>query len=240
MNHRTVAIVLAAGQGKRMNSKVHKQYLLIQGRPVLSYALKTFEDSFIDEVILVTAAEEIEYCRQEIVEKYGFHKVKQIVAGGKERYHSVAHGLEAVENADYIFIHDGARPFVTQDILNRSFEEVQKEQACVAGMPVKDTIRIADENGYANQTPKRNLVWNIQTPQVFAADLIQKAYQALLDKEEEILASGILITDDAMVVEHFASQPVKLVQGSYENIKITTPEDLDTAEIFCRKLFPST
>ena len=153
MEARTAAIVLAAGRGSRMKSKIQKQYLLLKGKPVLYYSLKAFEESFIDEIILVTGEEEIEYCRKEIVEKYGFTKVSHIVTGGKERYHSVFCGLQALTDCDYVFIHDGARPFVTEQILERAYETVQKEHACVVGMPVKDTIKLADENGFAKETP---------------------------------------------------------------------------------------
>ena len=165
---KTTAIVLAGGSGKRMNSNVKKQFLQIHEKPLLYYALKAFEDSFIDSVILVTSEDDKEYCQKEIVEKYHFHKVKKIVSGGKERYHSVANGVMAAEECDYLFIHDGARPFVTQDMLTRLFEEVKKSNACVAGMPVKDTIKIANADGYIESTPKRDLVWMIQTPQVFS------------------------------------------------------------------------
>ena len=158
------AIVLAAGSGKRMNSKVHKQYLIIQDRPVLYYSLKAFEDSAVDEIVLVVGKGEEKFCRKEIVDKYGISKVKAIVEGGKERYHSVFEGLKQTSDADYVLIHDGARPFVNQDIIRRCMQEVQKYQACVVGMPVKDTIKIADEEGYAKQTPDRKNVWMIQTP----------------------------------------------------------------------------
>lgn len=227
---KTTAIVLAAGKGSRMKSDVQKQYLLLKERPVLYYSLKAFEDSFIDEIILVTGETEIPYCKKEVVEKYGFRKVTKIVAGGKERYHSVYAGLQAIENSDYVFIHDGARPFVTEDILNRAYETVQKEHACVVGMPVKDTIKMADESGYAADTPKRDLLWLIQTPQVFSFQLIKNAYTAFLKQEQDLLARGIRITDDAMVAEMFSDKKVRLVQGSYENIKITTPEDLKVAQ----------
>ena len=117
----------------------------------------------------------------------------------------------------------------------RSYEAVQESGACVAGMPVKDTVKIADEEGYAKQTPDRRSVWQIQTPQVFGTQLITEAYAALMQKKEEAAAGGIVITDDAMVVENFTGHKVKLVQGSYENIKITTPEDLLVAEVFLSK-----
>lgn len=229
---RCAAIVLAAGQGKRMHSDIPKQYLLIRGKPVLYYALKVFQDSFVDRIILVTSESDIEYCRQNIVEKYDFHKVTDIVAGGKERYHSVYEGIKAAGECDYIFIHDGARPFVTEEILRRAYTCVTEYDACVIGMPVKDTIKIADESGFAASTPRRDMVWMIQTPQVFSGDLIRNAYSVLIKKEEQLLINGIGITDDAMVVETFTDVRVKLVEGSYKNIKITTPEDLKIAESF--------
>ena len=234
MKKKTAAIVLAAGKGSRMKSDVHKQYLLLKDHPVLYYSLKAFEDSFVDEIVLVTGAEEIAYCRTEIVEKYHFTKVKKIVAGGKERYHSVFCGLQAVGECDHVFIHDGARPFITESILKRAYESVEKEHACVVGMPVKDTIKLADEKGYATDTPRRDLIWTVQTPQVFDFALVKGAYETFLSKEQELLAQGIRITDDAMVVEHFTDVRVKLVEGSYENIKITTPEDLEIAEVFLK------
>lgn len=231
---KTTAIVLAGGRGRRMNSAVPKQFLTIQDKPILYYSLKAFEDSFIDSIILVASADDIKYCRKEIVEKYDFHKVEKITAGGKERYHSVLNGIKAASECDYIFIHDGARPFVTQDMLLRLLNSVVKDNACVAGMPVKDTIKIADEAGYIAATPNRNLVWMIQTPQVFSYKLIEKAY-SLLEKEElSLLEKGIAITDDAMVVETLLGERVKLIEGSYQNIKITTPEDMGVAECLMR------
>lgn len=225
---KNVAIVLAAGQGKRMNSKVQKQFLLIKEKPVLYYTLNAFETSpLISEIILVTGKDEIEYCQKEIVEKYGFEKVGKIVAGGKERYHSVFEGIKAIDEADYVLIHDGARPFVDAEIISRACDAVKEHRACVVGMPVKDTIKIADDQGFAAQTPDRRKVWQVQTPQAFEYHLIKEAYGKLLVDEPE----GI--TDDAMVVETMTNHKVKLVEGSYRNIKITTPEDLGIATIFC-------
>ena len=220
------AIVLAAGSGKRMNSKVHKQYLIIQDRPVLYYSLKAFEDSAVDEIVLVVGKGEEKFCRKEIVDKYGISKVKAIVEGGKERYHSVFEGLKQTSDADYVLIHDGARPFVNQDIIRRCMQEVQKYQACVVGMPVKDTIKIADEEGYAKQTPDRKNVWMIQTPQTFSYALIYEAYEEMLKTEDTV------ITDDAMVLERIKGKKSKLSEGSYRNIKITTPEDLLIANVY--------
>ena len=220
------AIILAAGSGKRMNSKVHKQYLIIQDRPVLYYSLKAFEDSAVDEIVLVVGKGEEKFCRKEIVDKYGISKVKAIVEGGKERYHSVFEGLKQTSDADYVLIHDGARPFVNQDIIRRCMQEVQKYQACVVGMPVKDTIKIADEEGYAKQTPDRKNVWMIQTPQTFSYALIYEAYEEILKTEDTA------ITDDAMVLERIKGKKSKLIEGSYRNIKITTPEDLLIANVY--------
>ena len=246
---RQIAIVLAAGRGKRMNSKVAKQYLLLQGKPVLYYALKQFEDSFIDDIILVTGAEDIGYCSEEIVAKYGFTKVRCVVAGGKERYHSVHQGLlaagellavtsgagkKAGTQEACIYIHDGARPFINEEILRRAKESVEQYGSGVVGMPVKDTIKIADEDGFAVSTPKRSLVWQVQTPQCFLFSIIMPAYAKLMEAEADLLAQGVAITDDAMVVELLGGSQVKLVEGNYENIKITTPEDLIVAEGFLK------
>lgn len=227
---KTTAIVLAAGSGKRMNAKVHKQYLLIKDKPVLYYSLKAFEDSQIDEIVLVVGEGEVEYCKRDIVEQYGFRKVCAVVVGGKERYHSVFEGLKAAGRTDYVLIHDGARPFLTQDIIERTMNAVCLYQACVVGMPVKDTIKIIDEDNCAKETPNRNSVWMVQTPQAFSYPLIYDAYERMLAEEDNA------ITDDAMVVERMTEQRVKLIEGSYQNIKITTPEDLLIAEAYLKKV----
>ncbi|MCI8417348.1 MAG: 2-C-methyl-D-erythritol 4-phosphate cytidylyltransferase [Lachnospiraceae bacterium] len=231
---RCTAIVLAAGQGKRMGTDVRKQFLELGGKPVLYYSLEAFQNSpRIDDIILVTEEEQILYCQEEIVKKYGFSKVDAITTGGAERYLSVWHGLQAMEGDDmavpnregYVFIHDGARPFVNEEILERAYQAVEQHQACVVGMPVKDTIKIADQEGFAASTPERRLVWMIQTPQAFSVPLIKEAYARLL-------ASGCRdVTDDAMVVEAMTSHRVKLVEGAYTNMKLTTPEDLKLAQI---------
>lgn len=232
----TTAVVLAAGQGKRMNSAVQKQYLLINNKPVLYYALKAFEESIIDDIVLVTGNAEIDFCQREIIQKHGIKKVRTVTAGGKERYHSVACGLSAIKwECDYVFIHDGARPFVDNAMIERALINVQQTSACVVGMPVKDTIKLADENGYVESTPARSLVWQIQTPQVFEKELITTAYKKLIVDEKALNDAHVSITDDAMVVEYFMNTRVKLVEGSYRNIKITTPEDLRLAEALLRR-----
>ena len=223
---KNVAIVLSAGRGTRMNSDVPKQYMELEGKPVLYYSLKAMEDSFIDEIILVAGADDISYCKEEIVAKYNLSKVKAVVAGGKERYHSVWNGLRCVADADYVFIHDGARPVLKEDVLLRALDGAKECDACVVGVPVKDTIKIVDEEGLVTETPPRNRMFQVQTPQVFKYPLIRSAYERLQKEETALLEKGVAITDDAMVVELLTDTKVKIVMGSYENIKITTPEDL--------------
>ena len=231
------AIVLAAGAGKRMQSAVAKQYMLLRNKPVIWYALQAFEQSqIVDRVILVVGEGEISYCRQEIVDKYGFFKVQAVIEGGAERYLSVWEGLKLLQgqsSADmdgYVFIHDGARPFVNEQIIKDTYEAAKEYGACVAGMPVKDTIKIADEEEFEVQTPNRRTVWAVQTPQVFKRELIMEAYGTLIANLEQLKAEGIEITDDAMVVETMLHKKVKLVKASYENMKLTTPEDMKLAE----------
>lgn len=227
MEYKNTAVVLAAGRGKRMGTCVHKQYLLLKGKPILYYSLKTFEDSpYIANIILVVGNGEIDYCREEIVEKYKLKKISEIIEGGTERYFSVHNGLQTIRECDFVFIHDGARPFVTGDIIERCFKTVKKYSACVVGMPAKDTVKLADVNGFAESTPNRNFVWIIQTPQVFAFHMVKEAYEKLIESEE------FTVTDDAMVVERIMNKKVKFVEGSYQNIKITTPEDIKIAEAF--------
>lgn len=226
------AIILVAGQGKRMKTKVQKQFLMLQGKPLLYYSLACFQKSDeIQEIVVVTGKESIDYCRSEIIEKYGFTKVKSIAEGGKERYDSVYAGLEACSaDTDYVFIHDGARPFVTEDIIKRTKEVAVTYQACIAGMPSKDTVKIIDENNMVSATPERSRVWSVQTPQVFLYSLIKEAH----DTARSVSMQGI--TDDAMVVEQYKNTPVHIVEGAYENIKITTPEDILVAEKILEKI----
>ena len=231
-----IAIVLAGGQGKRMGTEVQKQYLDIAGKPLLYYSLHAFQESnVINEIILVVGEGQREYVRKNFVDTYNFTKVVRIVEGGKERYDSVWSGLCAIREMgstgkSYVFIHDSARPFVTEEILLRSYEEVARTSACVVGMPSKDTVKLVDDDAFAKETPNRNYVWIIQTPQVFDTALITEAYSKLMAQD------NIQVTDDAMVVEQQMGLPVKMVKGSYENIKVTTPEDLDVAEIFVKRL----
>lgn len=228
---RSVAIVLAAGKGKRMESKVHKQYLLLHDKPILCYCLDVFEKSFIDEVILVVGKGEKEHCEKEIIHKYGYKKVKKIVEGGKERYHSVFSGIMAIDDAEYVYVHDGARPFISEELLIKLKTEVEKSSACVAAVPVKDTIKVSDDEGNVIKTLDRSKLWAVQTPQVFSYFILKKAYESLFydDKRGNV---NIEITDDCMVVEKYTKYRSKLVYSTYKNIKITTKEDLMIAKIF--------
>ncbi len=225
------AIVLSAGQGKRMETSTQKQYLELEGKPIIYYSLKAFEDSpIIDDIVLVVGEGQKEYVCEEILNKYGFSKVRAVVYGGKERYDSVWQGILALTaQQGYVFIHDGARPFVDEDILNRAYDTVIRHGACAAGMPSKDTIKLVDDESFTVKTPKRKYMWVVQTPQVFESSLITDAYSKLMRED------SANVTDDAMVVEQMMKVPVKLFEGSYENIKITTPEDLEVASALLKR-----
>lgn len=226
------AIVLSAGKGKRMNADTAKQYLNLCGKPVIYYCLKAFEESFIDDIYIVAGEQDIEYLHNEIVTKYGIKKVRAIVKGGAERYHSVMNGLNAIDDCEYVFIHDGARPFVDNAMLDNAYECVERYKSAIVSVPSKDTIKIVDDDNTAVSTPDRKHVRLMQTPQVFSFAEIRAAYSQMIEKEEDILSKGIVITDDAMVMENFGTVPIKVVDGSYRNIKITTPEDMIIAEAF--------
>lgn len=222
---KNIAIILAAGKGTRMGTDIPKQFLNIYDKPVLYYSLKAFQEhEAVDEIILVTSKMYKEYCRTEIIDKYHITKAVKIVDGGAERYDSVISGLHACENCEYVLIHDGARPCITKEIIDRCIQAVVRYKACVTGMPSKDTIKICDEEGFVSVTPERKYVWNIQTPQVFSYDLICRAY-------EKAAESGMQgITDDSMVLERLKEVKIRLVEGSYHNIKVTTPEDIKILE----------
>ncbi len=226
------AIVVAAGQGKRMGTQIQKQFLdLGGGKPVLYYSLNCFQKSpLIDEIILVTSQNAIAFCQKEIVEKYRLDKVADIVPGGKERRDSVCQGLRQCTDADYVLIHDGARPFVTEKILQRVVDAVRVHKACAVGVPAKDTVKLLDSQGFVRETPNRDQTWLVQTPQAFSYSLICEAHEFIRKYQIES------ITDDAAAVERSGLARVKMVLGDYSNLKITTPEDLETAKGFFRML----
>lgn len=229
MKHVT-AIVLAAGKGNRMHSDIPKQFMELDEKPILYYSLKCFEESLVDDIVLVTGEADIDYCKNEIINKYHFKKVKTIVSGGTERYWSVEKGLKSAAGADYVLIHDAARPCLTKDIIERSIKEVEHFGACTVGVPVKDTIKRVDENGIGIDTPKRDGLWQIQTPQSFRYADILNAYE----KMKEVKDTDI--TDDTMIMERYLGMKTKVIQGDYCNIKITTPEDLLIAKNFLEKI----
>ena len=217
------AIVLAAGSGSRMHSDTKKQFMEVDGKPVVWYSLNAFENSRVDEILLVVPEGEREYAQAEFVDKYGFKKVAMVITGGAHRYDSVYHGLEHT-TGDYVLIHDAARPMITNEIIERCIDGAMEYKACVAGMPVKDTIKEVDEAKNVINTPDRDTLYITQTPQAFEYDLVHNSYIKLFGSGDQN------VTDDAMVVEQYGKTKVKFVEGSYENIKITTPEDLLIAE----------
>ena len=221
---KTSAIIVAAGRGSRMNMDMNKQYIDIAGKPILARTLQVFNDcSLIDEIILVVNENDIFYCKQNIIDFYEFYKVKIIVAGGDERQKSVFKGLmEVSSRTDIVLIHDGARPFVSEESIINSITSAEEFGGSVVAVPVKDTIKMADSQGIISQTIDRNILWSVQTPQTFKYSLIINAHNKALEDN----FSG---TDDSILLERLGYK-LKLVMGGYDNIKITTKEDLLIAE----------
>ncbi|AAR36758.1 2-C-methyl-D-erythritol 4-phosphate cytidylyltransferase [Geobacter sulfurreducens] len=226
------ALVPAAGMGKRMGASINKQYLILAGRPILAHTLSVFEGaSFVDGIFVITPEDEIPFCRDHVVERYGFTKVRGIVAGGAERQHSVLNGLRAMEGTvaddDVILIHDGVRPFVSTDVLARATAVAREDDGALVAVPAKDTVKTV-EDGIITGTPPRETLWLAQTPQAFRYAVIRAAHE-IADAER------FLGTDDAMLVERLG-RSVRIVVGDYRNIKITTPEDMVLAEAFLKEL----
>lgn len=215
-------IILAGGKGKRMGSKVSKQFILVKNKPILYYTINQFiNNKLIDKIILVLPKDEMDYCKNEVLEKYSL-KVDCIIEGGLERQDSVYNGLKAAEGSDIVLIHDGARPFVSKEIIENGIKYAINHGAAAPGVVPKDTIKVRDENSFSKETLKREELIAIQTPQVFKYELIKECHSRI--KQERIA-----VTDDTMVVEKFNNK-VYLYEGDYKNIKITTPEDLILAE----------
>lgn len=227
-----IAIVLAGGSGSRMKSDKSKQYMLLNGRELIVYSLSVFQNNeMISDIVLVTKEEDIDFCKTDIVKKYNITKVSAVVSGGNERYDSVYQGVVAArklakDENEIVLIHDGARPFVTNKMIEASILCLKENFACTVGMPVKDTIKIVDENMLGVDTPDRSTLYQIQTPQSFKLNIIEEAYKLFYAEK----SSGI--TDDTMLVERYLGIKSVVVEGSYTNIKITTPEDMRVAEIF--------
>ena len=218
------AIVLSGGTGKRMNSDIPKQYMMLKDKPVLAHSLLAFEQSPVDDIVIVCGAGDEEYIIKEFVEKYGLSKVSAVCEGGAERYNSVYNGLKACKDTDYVLIHDGARPYVSDEIIKRNIEEVQIYKAVVTSVKATDTVKIADDNGFVISTPERKSVYFMQTPQTFEYKLALDSYSKLIEELEKEVK--VQVTDDAQVVEMYSEIKVKLIEGDYSNIKITVPKDL--------------
>jgi len=222
------AVIVAAGKGKRMGTDISKQFLPLCGKEILTHTVEVFEKADrIRDIVLVTGTDSLQDV-QDMVWEYGWQKVISVVAGGKERQDSVWNGLQAIsEDTEIVLIHDGVRPFVTEEILDLSIETAVEMGGCAAGVPAKDTIKVCNSENIAVDTPDRSTLWQIQTPQTFRKELIVKAY-------EQAKAEGFVGTDDASLAEN-SGYSVKVIMGSYRNIKITTKEDLLIGEAFLKE-----
>lgn len=213
-------IIVAAGSGSRMKANINKQFIKLNDKEIIAYTIEKFyNNKNINDIVVVIKEDEAEFFQQEILDKYNFDNIK-IAYGGKERQDSVYNGIKALDkNCKYVLVHDGARPFVNEDIINRSLEEVKQFKSVVVGVPVKDTIKVVNSNNYIIDTPNRSTLWSVQTPQAFDYNIIKRAYEDAFDND-------FYGTDDAMLVERIG-YTVKMIYGSYNNIKVTTPEDID-------------
>lgn len=216
------AIILAGGKGKRMKSDKSKQFIDLNGKPILYYTIKNFiEHQSIDKVILVISKDEEEFCKKNVLEKFNI-EVDDIAYGGKERQDSVYNGLKKAEGSDIVLIHDGARPFVSNEMIDNSIKYARLYEAAAPGVMPKDTIKVRSNDGFSKETLNRNKLVAVQTPQSFKFDLIYESHKRIAEEK-------IRVTDDTMVVECFGKK-VYLFDGEYTNIKITTPEDMVLAE----------
>ena len=213
-------VIVAAGTGSRMNMGINKQFIKLEGKEIIAYTIEKFyNNSNIEDIVVVVKEDESEFFKKEILDKYNFKNVK-IAYGGKERQDSVYNGLKLLdEKCDVVLIHDGARPFVSDKIIDKSIEEAKEHKAIVVGVPVKDTIKVIDNDKNIVDTPNRSVLWAVQTPQTFD-------YNILIDAYKDAFKNKFYGTDDAMLVERIGYK-VKMLEGSYNNIKITKQEDLN-------------
>ena len=213
-------VIVAAGTGSRMNMGINKQFIKLEGKEIIAYTIEKFyNNSNIEDIVVVVKEDQSEFFKKEILDKYNFKNVK-IAYGGKERQDSVYNGLKLLdEKCDVVLIHDGARPFVSDKIIDKSIEEAKEHKAIVVGVPVKDTIKVIDNDKNIVDTPNRSVLWAVQTPQTFD-------YNILIDAYKDAFKNKFYGTDDAMLVERIGYK-VKMLEGSYNNIKITTQEDLN-------------
>ena len=213
-------VIVAAGTGSRMNMGINKQFIKLEGKEIIAYTIEKFyNNSNIEDIVVVVKEDEYKINKKEILDKYNFKNVK-IAYGGKERQDSVYNGLKLLdEKCDVVLIHDGARPFVSDKIIDKSIAEATEHKAIVVGVPVKDTIKVIDNDKNIVDTPNRSVLWAVQTPQTFD-------YNILIDAYKDAFKNKFYGTDDAMLVERIGYK-VKMLEGSYNNIKITTQEDLN-------------
>jgi 2-C-methyl-D-erythritol 4-phosphate cytidylyltransferase len=231
-NFKSFALIPAAGMGKRMGATINKQYLQLNGMPIVARTISVFEQSpMIDAIYLVIPSEEIPYCREYVVEAYGFTKVTAIIAGGKERQNSVLNGLRAMRSAaddnDVVLIHDGVRPFITDELIAESISVARTQDGALVAVPCKDTIKSV-RSGVVVDTPPRESLWQAQTPQAFR-------FGSILNAHQTAETDGFIGTDDASLLERVGGK-IHIIQGDYRNLKITTPEDLLLAETFLKAM----
>jgi 2-C-methyl-D-erythritol 4-phosphate cytidylyltransferase len=221
-------VIVSAGKGLRFMEGKKKQFYFLGGKPILAHTLDRFETcALIRSILLVVGQEDMDYCLKEVIEKYKFQKVSQIVPGGKRRQESVKNGMDALpKDAEIVAIHDGVRPFVTKAMIEDSIHSAVRYGAVVLAMPVKETIKMSNPDGTVLKTLDRESLWQIQTPQTFQVNIIKAAYHRATE-------DGFVGTDDASLVERIGVK-VHILPGSYTNIKITTPEDLLLANLFVK------
>ena len=230
LRNQVIAIIPAAGIGVRMRSDQAKQFIDLCGKPILAVTLNHFQKcSLVDKIVVVVPEDDVDYCNREIVDRYKQSKVCKVVAGGKRRQDSVRKGLEAVGDlCKWVLIHDGVRPLVTIELIEKVVKAAKKFRAVITGLPVKETVKELDDQGMVSQSVHRSHLWLIQTPQIFQFEDINLAHQkAIQDGWEEA-------TDDAFLIEKMGI-PVKIIEGEENNIKITTPRDLDIARFLMSK-----
>lgn len=220
---KNAAIIVAAGSGTRMGSEIPKQFLTVLGKPVLVYTLLKFNNNkYIDEIVVVTKEEYIPHCK-DMIKTFDIDKVTAIVAGGSTRQQSVLNGINSVsDDSDNVLIHDGARPLVSDETISKCAVALEKHTACAVGVPMKDTIKYSDNGEFIDRTVDRSRLWQIQTPQCFDRQIAAEYHKRAAEE-------GFAATDDCMLFEHYGEK-IALVEGEYENIKITSPQDIFVME----------
>lgn len=217
------ALIVAGGKGKRVGKHISKQFIEIKDKPIICYTLEAFEKSnLIDEIIVVISKDDMDYFRKNILERYKFNKIIGVVQGGAERQDSAYNGLMAIEKCDIVLIHDGARPFVSEKIIEEGIKYASIYGAAACGVIPKDTIKVRNDHSFSQKSLERSSLFAVQTPQCFK-------YEAIIRAHEQCRKKQLKVTDDTMVMESCGAE-VYLYEGSYSNIKVTTPEDLALAE----------